>query len=58
MIEYNSKKEKREKYNTNNIFKNKKAENIENSSETFAMIEYKETVINRIINKVKKLFRK
>ena len=51
-------KEKQAKYSANHIFKNKKTENIENSSETLAMIEYKETFLNKIINKVKKLFRK
>ena len=51
-------KEKQAKYSANHIFKNKKTENIENSSETLAMIEYKETFLNKIINKVKKLFKK
>ena len=51
-------KEKKEKYGSHDIFKNNKTENIENSTETLAMIEYKETFLNRIINKVKKLFRK
>ena len=51
-------KEKKEKYDSNDIFKNNKTENNENPPETFQMIEYKETFLNRIINKVKKLFRR
>ena len=51
-------KEKQAKYSANHIFKNKKTENIENSTETLALTEYKETFLDRIINKVKKLFRK
>lgn len=54
-LEENEKKyqnELREKYNPDNIFKNKS-----NVKET-AMIEYKETVFNKIMNWIKTLFYK
>lgn len=51
-------KNKQAEYNLNDIFKNKKIENIENSTENFAMIEYKETFLDKIINKIRKIFRK
>ena len=51
-------KEKQTRYNYNDIFKNKKIENIENSTETFAMIEYRETFLDKIIKKIKKIFKK
>ena len=51
-------KEKQTRYNSNDIFKNKKIENIENSTETFAMIEYRETFLDKIIKKIKKIFKK
>ena len=51
-------KEKQTRYNSNDIFKNKKIENIENSTETFAMIEYRETFLDKIIKKIKKILKK
>jgi hypothetical protein len=51
-------KEKQAKYSANDIFKNKKSENIENSTETLVMTEYKETFLDRIINKINKIFKK
>ena len=36
-------KEKQARYSSNEIFKNKKIENIGNSTETYTMIKYKET---------------
>ena len=51
-------KEKQARYSSNDIFKNKKIENIENSTETFAMVEYKETFLVKTINKIKKVLKK
>lgn len=51
-------KEKQARYSSNEIFKNKKRENIGNSTETYAMIEYKETFIDKIIKKIKKILKK
>lgn len=51
-------KEKQARYSVNDIFKNKRIENIENSTETFAMIEYKETFLVKIINIIKKVLKK
>lgn len=51
-------KEKQARYSSNDIFKNKKINNIENKTETFAMIEYKETFLDKIIKKIKKIFKK
>ena len=50
--------ELREKYNPDDIFeKNRKEKSIEFVRETeVALVEYKETVIKRIINKIKKIF--
>ena len=51
---YNKKQlELREKYNPDDIFKNKGKENIVNKME---MIEYKEPFIKRILNKLKNIF--
>lgn len=51
-------KEKCEKYNPDDIFKNKKQNisTIENSNNTIAVIEYKESIFKKIINKIKFLF--
>lgn len=51
-------KEKQARYSSNEIFKNKKIENIGNSTETYTMIKYKETFIDKIIKKIKKIFKK
>ncbi len=49
----------REKYNTNNLFKNKKTEEIEVEEETHALVEYKEkTFIQKIFDKIKSLFKR
>ncbi len=49
-----------EKYNPNDIFKKPSQENnsIENivANETTAMVEYKESIFKRIINKIKSIF--
>lgn len=53
-------KEKYEKYNPNDIFKNKKQINIEtdNISDNVAMIEYKESLFTKIFNKIKCILKK
>ena len=51
-------KEKQIKYNQDNLFKNKKSiknqEEIRN--ESVAMVEYKESFLKRMINKIKRIF--
>ncbi len=51
-------KEKYEKYNPNDIFINRKQETSknENISNTIAMVEYKESVFKRILDKIKRIF--
>jgi len=50
--------ELRERYNPDNIFKNKKEENII-KEETHALVEYKEkTIIQRIFDKIKNMFKR
>ena len=54
-------KEKQEKYNTENLFKNRTTNTIpktEISNENVAMVEYKESVFKKFLNKIKMLFRK
>ena len=48
----------REKYNPDNIFNNRKTENVEAIAEHVAMVEYKESFFSRIINKIKNIFRR
>lgn len=48
----------REKYNPDNIFKDKKTNSIESVEESVAMIEYKESFLTRLLNKIKNIFRK
>ena len=49
--------ELREKYNPDNIFKrNREEEQIEENTEVKAMVEYKEPLLKRIINKIKRFF--
>ena len=48
----------REKYNTDNIFKDKKVDSVKAVEESVAMVEYKESFLTRIINKIKNVFRK
>ena len=53
-------KEKQEKYNTENLFKNRTTNTIpktEISNENVAMVEYKESVFKKFLNKIKMLFR-
>lgn len=45
-----------EKYNPNNIFKTKKPETIENTPNTVEMVEYKESIIKKIVNKIRNIF--
>lgn len=51
-------KEKYAKYNPNDIFKNRKQETSKdgNISNTVAMVEYKESIFKRIIDKIKWIF--
>ena len=51
-------KEKHEKYNPDDIFKNRKQaiSNNENISNTVKMVEYKESIFKRILNKIKDIF--
>ena len=48
----------REKYNPDNIFKNKNEKIIENSGTTTEMIEYKENIFKKLIIKIKSFFHK
>ncbi len=51
--------ELREKYNPDNIFKNRQqSKNVseENNENAVAMLEYKEPIFKRIINKIKSIF--
>ena len=50
-------KEIEEKYSVDNLFKNKQnAIQIKQNEESVAMIEYKESIFRRIINKIKGIF--
>ena len=49
---------KREKYNPNDIFKDKKIENDRDTTNTVEIVEYKESIIKRIIRKIKNIFTK
>lgn len=46
--------EKRERYNPDNIFKNRNSENIIQNE--VALVEYKESIFKRFINKIKSFF--
>lgn len=49
--------ELREKYNPDNLFKNK-SNNIENNTNNpVEMVEYKESIFKKIINKIKSIFK-
>lgn len=50
--------EMREKYNTDNLFRNKNNQINQDTTNPVAMMEYKETIFTRIINRIKRLFRK
>lgn len=59
--EANYQKELNERYNTNNLFKNKNQVNIEKNGTTqqTSLVEIKkETIIQRLINKIKGMFRR
>lgn len=59
--EFNYQKELNEKYNTNNLFKNKNQVNIEKNGTTqqTSLVEIKkETIMQKIINKIKEMFKK
>ena len=45
-----------EKYNPNNIFKTRKSETIESTPNTVEMVEYKESIIKKIVNKIRIIF--
>ena len=49
--------ELRERYNTDNLFKNKDIK-AEITEESVAMVEYKESIFSRIINKIKRIFKR
>ena len=49
---------KREKYNPNDIFKDKKIENDKDTTNTVEIAEYKKSIIKKIINKIKNIFTK
>ena len=50
-------KEMEEKYSVDNLFKNKKnVAQMEQKEESVAMVEYKESVFRKIINKIKGIF--
>ena len=49
---------KREKYNPNDIFKDKKIDNDKDTTNTVEIAEYKKSIIKKIINKIKNIFTK
>lgn len=49
-------RELREKYNPDNIFKNKTEDIQDTTIKPMAMVKYKETFFTKIINKIKKIF--
>ena len=57
-IEEKLKEKLKEKYNPDNLFKNKNNQNNQEITNTVAMVEYKESIFKKIINKIKRLFRK
>lgn len=50
-------KENREKYNPDNLFKNRTINRMENVQQEQALVEYKEPFFKRIINKIRNLFK-
>lgn len=50
--------ELREKYNIDNLFKKNEQSNERNIEKNVNMIEYKESIITKILNKIKKIFNK
>ena len=52
-------KEKQEKYNPDNLYKNRTSTTIQETiNENVAMVEYKESVFKKFLNKIKILFKK
>ena len=51
-------KEKYERYNPNDIFKNRKQDILseDSTSNNMTMVEYKESIFKKIINKIKEIF--
>ena len=49
--------ENREKYNPDNLFKNRSINHMENVKQEQALVEYKESFFKRIINKIRNLFK-
>ena len=49
---------KRTKYNPNDIFKDKKIDTDKDTTNTVEIVEYKESIIKRIISKIKNIFTK
>ncbi|MCI9365157.1 MAG: hypothetical protein HFJ54_00525 [Clostridia bacterium] len=45
-----------EKYNSNDIFKKEETKNINNTNSNMEIVEYKETIFKRILNKIAKFF--
>lgn len=58
--EVNYQNELREKYNTDNLFKNKQkeVENVKVETENISVVHYKESFFRRIISKIKLFFNK
>lgn len=59
--EQNLEKEKQERYNPNNLFKDRTSDTIqekETRNENVAMLEYKESAFKRFLNKIKSFFSK
>lgn len=59
--EQNLEKEKQERYNPNNLFKDRTSDTIqekETRNENVAMLEYKESAFKRFLNKIKTFFSK
>lgn len=50
--------EKQKKYNSDNIFRDKNTKYEKNIDNTVAMITYKESIFNKILNKIKSMFNK
>lgn len=50
-------KEDRERYNPDNIFKNRNMNNVENIHHEQALVEYKESIFKKIINKILNIFK-
>ena len=59
LIMINIKEKWKKKYSVDNLFKNKNnITQVDNEGKNIAMVEYKESVFKRIINKIKNIFHK